>query len=434
MTDPRPGSAARAFSPRTVLALVLIGGFVFAALLWSIGTGMAGGPVNNGGSHAGGTGLNGYAALAELLDRQGYSVRRSRSERSLDAPGLLVLTPPHHAKADEIDRIVAQRRHAGPTLLILPKWNAMRVPASMRPPEARDGWVILGGASKPGWGDNLELSGPLDVRIDRLAPAQARWRGLGHAGALPASGAVQSIEAARIIPLVRDGQGQILAGYIDDGQYPALERAAGAGSGTGRRLYPVVIVAEPDLMNNYGFADRNRAMLALDMMRAAMGDRKMPITFDLTLNGLGRSANLLTLAFSPPFLAATLCLVMAALALGWRAFLRFGPPRRAGREIAFGKRALVANTGGLIRRTGRIHLLAGPYLRRARERLARAFGLPRGADMAAIDAAIDRALAARRPDADPFSAVAARLSAARTPHDLIKAAKDIHALERTLQR
>ncbi len=164
-----------------------------------------------------------------------------------------------------------------------------------------------------------------------------------------------------------------------------------------------------------------------------MPEKRLPVSFDLTLNGFARSANLLTLAFTPPFLAATLCLLIAALAVGWRAFLRFGPPRQGTRAIAFGKRALIANAAGLIRRTRRLHLVAAPYADHARERLARALALPRLADAEATEAAIDRALAARAGTPAPFSQIAARLRAARRPADILKAARDMHSLERTLK-
>ena len=56
------------------------------------------------------------------------------------------------------------------------------------------------------------------------------------------------------------------------------------------------------------------------------------------------------------------------------------------------------------------------------------------ADAAATEAAIDRALAARAPDAAPFSQIAGRLRAARRAPDIVRAAQDLHALERTLLR
>ncbi|MCB2061164.1 MAG: DUF4350 domain-containing protein [Novosphingobium sp.] len=429
-------AGAGPFSPRAVLVLVLFGAAVFVALLWMIGTGYGTGSANDGGNHAGGKGLNGFAAFAAYLDKRGYAVRNSRSEAVLDDPGLLVLTPPHVTDGKELDRIVGHRHLIGPTMVILPKWIASGVPQGT--PGAKKGWVRLSGARPPIWKgfrDDVSVSvGPLD-KGDKAA----RWTGAGLEGKLPVAEKVQAGSGAKLVPLVvgkRDGR--ILAAYVDDGgSYPLLEQMAlrpRGDSRTRRRYFPLVMVFEPDLLDNYGMARAANARLGERLVQAAGYGAADGVNFDLTLNGHGRSPNLLTLAFTPPFLAATLCLLMAALAVGWRAFLRFGPARKPVRAIAFGKRALVANSAGLIRRARRLHLIAAPYARRARERLAAALGLPRLADPAETEAALDRAIAARLPDSAPFSAISARLAAARKPHDILRAAQDLHALERTLQR
>jgi hypothetical protein len=253
---------------------------------------------------------------------------------------------------------------------------------------------------------------------------------------------VQSGKGKRLVPLVvGQDDGRILAAYVDDGgSYPALEQLAnrpvaqGNVENNAEGLYPIVLVFEPDLLDNYGMARFANAELAEKLVHAAAGGADQTVSFDLTLNGFTRTPNLLTLAFTPPFFAATLCLLLAALAVGWRAALRFGPPREVVRAIAFGKRALVANAAGLIRRSRRLHLIATPYATRARERLARALALPRLADSDATEAAIDRALVARASDATPFSVTAQRLRSAHSRHDIVKAAQDLHALERTLIR
>ena len=427
---------ATPFNPRAVLALVLLGSALFIALLYMIGSGMDSGSTNDGGGHAGGKGLNGYAALADLLERRGYTVRRTRSKARLDDPGLLVLTPPLYGDADKLGEILAKRRRAGPTLLVLPKWQTMRANAASGQPQARKGWVIIGDGKAPEWGNQIKQIGSLDLKVDALQGESARWHGLGRDGVLAAPQATQSMTSGSMVALVRDGNGQMLAGYLDDtGIYPSLDADAGVSSSTANdeTLQPLVIVAEPDLLDNYGLADRNRAMLALALVSSAMEHKHLPVSFDLTLNGFARSANLLTLAFTPPFLAATLCLLIAAQVVGWRGFLRFGPPRTAIRAIAFGKRALIANAAGLIRRSRRLHLVAVPYADHVRERLVRALALPRIADVAATEAAIDRALAARAGSPAAFSKAAARLRATRRSADIVKAAQDLHSLERTLK-
>lgn len=421
--------AQNPFSPRAVLALVVMGAAVFVLLLWMMGAGMMSGSSNDGGAHVGGKGLNGYAAMADYLERRGYTVRRSRSETALDDEGLLVLTPPQIADGAELNRIVQARRLIGPTLVVTPKWIAAGVPSGT--PDARKGWVVLAGTQAPSWTGFLD-----DVTVDIAPTTGSGWAGAGLSGKLPRRDAVLSGRGENMVTLVTGGSERVLAGYIyDEGVYPALEELAGMDSyGDNENLYPVVVVFEPDLLDNYGMGDRANAELAERLIGAAAEDAGKRVTFDMTLNGLGRSPNLLTLAFTPPFLAATLCLIIAALVAGWRAFLRFGSPRKTGRAIAFGKGALVANTAGLIRRTRRLRLIAAPYATASRERLAKALALPRLADAEATERAIDRALAGRDAAAPSFSEIATRLRAAHQPEAMLKAARELHSLERKLTR
>ena len=64
------------FRPRTVLGLVAVGAIAFVALLWFLGNG--GGNANNGGGHASGRGLNGFAGLVAMLEADGVEIRRAR--------------------------------------------------------------------------------------------------------------------------------------------------------------------------------------------------------------------------------------------------------------------------------------------------------------------------------------------------------------------
>ena len=104
--------AGNPFSPRAALALILFGALVFVALLYMIGSGATGGSTNDGGGHAGGKGLNGFAAFAGFIEKRGYAVRRVRDPAVLDDPGLLVLTPTATADGAEIEKIVSARRTA----------------------------------------------------------------------------------------------------------------------------------------------------------------------------------------------------------------------------------------------------------------------------------------------------------------------------------
>lgn len=431
------GRGAGPFSSRTALALVVGGIAVFVLVLWMIGAGMSDRKTNNGQAHAGGKGLTGYAAFAQYLGKRGYNVSLVKSLGALGQPGLLVLTPPAYTDTKALARTVERHRPAGPTMIVVPKWNAYRLPLKRK--DIKEGWVALGGprvAEWKGFYDDIGLS--LDAR--RARQGRVDWVGAGLSGPLPSPSAVLTGQGDDLVPLVETGDGRILAGYVaDGGDYPALRDMAlheepEDEEGQEHGNYPVIFVFEPDLIDNYGLSHSENALLGERLVAAALEGDEKRVAFDLTFNGFGRSRSLLTLAFEPPFLAATLCLMLAALVLGWRAFNRFGPALLGTRALAFGKRALVSNAAGLIRRTRRMHLIGGPYADAVQGRLVRALALPARASGEDAEAAIDRALRARDPQAPGYAATAAALRAARRPTDMLRAARTLHSLERTLTK
>jgi hypothetical protein len=425
--------SASPFSPRTVIALLVVGAAALIALLYAIGAGWDGRGDRNGGAHAGANGLNGFAGLARLLEAQGHPVSLSRSEAQLEDEALLVLTPQSNADGKRVSEIVETRRRSGPTLVILPKWLAIEA-ATLRAIEAPRGWVVLSGAIVPEWLESIEGLEDADARIVE----RKRWQGIDLSGTLPDPKRVLAIDASRVLPLVTDEGGDVLAGYIADrGTYPVLAEAARMpdrdpeAPDTDESLWPVVIVAEPDLLNNFGMADRTRAELAHAIVDAALDGHDLPIVFDLTLAGLGRSENLLTLAFAPPFLAATLSLLLAALVIAWRGLLRFGPPVAEAPALAQGKRQLARNAAALVERTRRLHLLGPPYAALITARLADALGV-RASDPMAREAAVAQGLALRGL-AEEFVAQTEALRHARHSAELLRAAGALRTIERTLE-
>lgn len=409
------------FSPRAALALVSAGAALLVLVLWLVGSGLAHGPLNDGGSHGASKGLTGYGALAQLLERRGWEVGTARTPAELKAPGLLVLTPPAEATGADLARAVDARRMIGPTIVVTPKWRTVPLDRlQVKPPGAQPGWSAIDGTALPEWKGFLD-----DVGVGLARIADPRWQAGDRRGTLPDGRAVLSGSGPRLVPLVTGAaDGRVLAARIADTDEPGE-------TGT----YPLIVVFEPDLIDNYGLAHGENALLALRLLDEARGGGSpRAVVFDLTFNGLARAPNLLTLAFTPPFLAATLCLLIAALIAGWRAFCRFGPPLASLPGMAPGKAQLVANAGSIVRRSGRLHLLGPPYAALVRERLAAALALPRQASPAATEEAIDRALAGRDPAAPSFSATALALRAARRRADLLGAAQALAALERKLKR
>jgi len=415
MSAGKTGRASNPFRAGTVALVVLVGALAFLLALFAIGKGWTGGGDRNGGEHAASTGLTGYAALYSLLDGTEHSPSLSYSQSEYDAPGLLVLTPPHNADAEAITDILQQRMYDGPTLLILPKWFAMPIPDQVEV-EKEPGWVVLGGMSAPQWFAGLDL----DSDAELANGSTARWTGFGLRGTLPDPDNMQALRIGPdsfFEPLVTDAEGDMLAGltYYDDG------------------VWPLVVVFEPDLMNNYGMADETRGRLAHQLIHVASDGDDLPVIFDLTLAGLGSSENLLTLAFAPPFLAATLCLILAALVVGWRSFRRFGPPVAQAPAMARGKRQLALNGAALLARVKRWHLLVDPYAALVGTRIAAKLGI-RDHEQSAREQAIDHALARTGHGGPTFSSAAHGLRSANGPGEILRAARTLKSIERTLTR
>lgn len=411
------------FSRGAVLAVVLVGFTAFVAMLYFIGAGDTGGPGEDGVAHASSRGLDGYAGFVQLLEAEGYEVEKSRGTDGMDTLGLLILTPPRYTDPAELAGVLRGRQYLGPTLVILPKWATGRLRGELSEEDeerVRSDWVELLGAGRLGWTEDLPAPYGFTAQMDNRGENNpARWAGFGLSGSLPTKTKIYVEQDATFDPLIIDDSGRMLAFH-----------AVGArGTDYYENAHWVTFVVEPDLVNNYGLSDAQRAAAALALVDAAGYGDSDPITFDLSLHGYGNSTNLLTLAFQPPFLAATLCLILAMLIVGWRAFLRFGPTAVSGQEIAFGKQRLVSNGAGLIVRARRLGLLADPYVTLMERRLGKLLGIARP------DAeAIDHALAIRLPDEEPFSIRAARLHNAARPMEILRAAKALNALTGKLAR
>ena len=419
--------AGNPFAPGAVIGLLAVGAAAFLLFLYALGAGWTGHDRTSGAGHAASNGLNGYAGLVDLLKRQGLDVSTSRNKAQLDAEALLVLTPEYGQDPAKLAKLLRARRQEGPTLLILPKWEAADVSQLPGAKGVRRGWVVLGDPQSPDWFKKVEGFDQTDIRLDKTGT----WEGLGRGGKLPAA-QTQSIFGPGFARIVGDGQGGSLVAFLDDGgYYPTLLPLAGrVVDEKAPRRWAVTVVAEPDLFNNQGLADQERARLAVQLVRAAREEQSLPVVFDLTLAGLGASDNLLTLAFEPPFLAATLCLLLAGVVVAWRALRRFGPPLAEVPALAFGKAQLARNGGGLIERSRRLHLLGPPYAALLAGRIAARLGV-REIQPEARDNQAARLLEARGLAAD-YSARLDALRTARKAGELIRAAGALKSIERTL--
>lgn len=386
------GTSANPFARGTVLLMVAIGFAAFVALLYAIGAGGALRPGNNGQAHGASSGAIGYSALGRLLEQTGTPVRYGRGPDALQQQDLLIVTPQLSSDPKELAALVNQRAFTGPTIIILPKWQASPIQG------LKTGWVQL---------DSPFVAIQSPQLLAQLLPVKTRLEGVDDTLATKmlvqpetpeqqaalirqALKARVTITGDRLKTVLADAPtGRARVAVIEDGGwYPSLDANAPAepGPGVQQGRYPVVIVADADLMNNLGLANRKTAAQALQIIDAAWSGGGEGVVFDLTQNGLGASENLLSVAFRPPFVGAVASLLLAAIAFGWMAFFRFGPPVSDERPFGFGKTALVKGSAGLIRRLGRDRLTGEAYADLLRDRAARALGLLPSLPPAEVDA------------------------------------------------
>ena len=386
------GTSANPFARGTVLLMVAIGFAAFVALLYAIGAGGALRPGNNGQAHGASASAIGYSALGRLLEQTGTPVRYGRGPDALQQQDLLIVTPQLSSDPKELAALVNQRAFTGPTIIILPKWQASPIQGF------KTGWVQL---------DSPVAALQSPQILSQLLAVRTQLEGVDES--LAANGLIQpetpeqkaamirqalkarvTITGDRLKTVLADATtGRARAAVIEDGGwYPSLDANAPTepGPSVQQGRYPVVIVADADLMNNLGLANRKTAAQALQIIDAAWSGGGEGVVFDLTQNGLGASENLLSVAFRPPFVGAVASLLLAAIAFGWMAFFRFGPPVSEERPFGFGKTALVKGSAGLVRRLGRDHLTATAYADLQRDRAARALGLPPSLPPAEVDA------------------------------------------------
>ena len=376
--DTGPATVHAAFNPSAIAALIIAGVLGFVAF-WALSAFAPElGQGRDGGAHALSRSAISYSAVVELLRADGLSVEIDRSPDS--ESGLLVLTPPPTASAADLaERIEAHGDQ--PVLIVLPRWQT-------RPHAERSGWVYRG---------------------DSLGESAARWLAAepfrlnlsfreegGFAGS--AHDRVLAVQASGITPVVAGAQGGAVIGRID-------------------AMPQVLLLADPDLIANHGVATPARAAAAVALIRSVAPGND--VHFDVILNGFGSGRSLLRLAFTPPFLGLTLCLLAAGLLALLAGFLRFGPPLRDVRAVAFGKAALVANSARLIVQAQRVQHFAAMYADQVRSSVARRMHAPAALTGADLDAWLDRF----GDGPDRFSTLAAALARASTSFEAVARAR-----------
>lgn len=400
-----PAGQPPAFRSGAILAMVVVGIVAFAAMavLAAYAPELRSG--QDGRAHALSKSAVGFAGAPILMKAMGETVLVSRTRPAGLKDSVVVLTPDGGVKPEVFRPFAGAAR----TLIVLPKWRAA-------PDPMRKGFVRNGGAH--GGGDFYERLLSAYSKTTRTAVrsgvSRPALRGVGGPFA-----------AGTYLPLGPIDRLQTVSG---EGWAPALTDESGAMVlAYSRRRPDVWLLADPDLLNNQGLKSLDNARAGAAILRTASAGGARTILFDVTLAGYERGRGLGRLMLEPPWLAATLIGVAAAILMGVHALARFGQPRRKGRPFPLGARALVDNSADLVRMARKEHELAPAYAALTRAQVLRAAGAH-----AAEEHWLDD-LARRRGAAAP-SELAAEAETARTRDDLTAVARKLYEWRQEMMR
>jgi hypothetical protein len=395
-------SSAAPFAARTVAILIAVAVFSFGAIMVLAGWSPELRDRDRAGDHPFSTSAIGYNGIVRLLEAQGYPVEISRFKSNLDGHyGLMILTLSTRGMGKSLEEYELQ----SDTLIVLPKWSGMvdwTNPSRMKDTDLANESLVA---------SVLDALG-IEAEVMRTDVPGRVATPFGQATIKPDL-QLQLLQSEELTPIIRTGEGALLS------QLP------------GRDIY---ILADPDLINTFGLAERENARFAMQMINMMRYSDDEPIIFDATLHGFTRSENLLQMMFDIPFLGVTLVALAAALLLGWAATIRFGPPARETRAIALGKQALADNSAGLVSMARRETRMAPGYLSLIRRRLSKQIGAPRNLTEAQLSELFDR-LGPEEVSGKTFSQIEAGLRGpAANREDLMHKARDLWRWRRDILR
>jgi len=338
------GAVQAIFNPRTLLLLIILGVFSFGAYFTLSGFSGDLKSGNNGGAHALSKSAIGYGGLLHLLKQNNENVNLSRSYvlRDDKRNQVRIISLTSGWFSNDIDELVLDT----PTLIILPKWRTRKHPK-------QSGWVQK--LNTPNNDTvNLERIEKLldavvgevvikrsDAQSEKLTIPPSSWLGTDEDINFYNYEQIQTISGNDLVSVIVSDKGTILALEPDSDVY---------------------ILSDPGFLNTHGLANPDRAEFAYTVLQTLKEQTNADgFVFDLSLHGFVRSQNLIKLALTPPFLAATLCLLAMGLLIAWQAVVRFGDPIKTDGKIAMGKLSLIINAAGFIKLAGREYKMAPDY-------------------------------------------------------------------------
>jgi hypothetical protein len=263
----------------------------------------------------------GHKGLVRLLEKLDIPVVVSRSDSGDKAGlGLLIVAEPTVTDAASRERLTRLLASAPRTLVVLPKWYGSV--------ERGKAWIQDASYLPVGEVESVLEAMELDkpATLHRM-PAPVGW--LAGASAMrPVIREPQLIATDGLTAMVFDRAANQLLGRA--------ERAGGT-------LY---VLADPDVLNNFGLRTAENARFTIDLIDELRNDG--PVVIDETMHGYAESPSLVRTLFRFPLVVATLQVLVCAVLVVWAAMVRFGPRRGAPPPIMPGKDYLIRNTAALL--------------------------------------------------------------------------------------
>lgn len=272
----------------------------------------------------------GYAALYHTLQQLGIPVAENTAERVPAGAALVVVAEPSRDKAvlAHVRDVLAR---ANAVLLVLPKRSGK--PDAEHPGTiGRDALLPLADAQQV-----LALADE-SAAVERY-PRASGWTTHAPLAGTPSTRGVQLVHG--LVPLVEAPEG-MLVGEIRRGE---------------RRI---VVVSDPDVLENHGLARGDDAVLATALIASLRGGGSGRVLFDEVPHGyVSRALGIARLLFTFPFVLVTAQIALAAGLLAWSGASRFGAPRAREPALALGKRSLIDGGARLLAFAGKL-----PYVDR----------------------------------------------------------------------
>lgn len=312
---------------------------VASVLLMAYGRDLQGGPPP--GAHSFSDSALGHRAVVLLLTRLGLGVTSRRSLSSGDAgPGrpLVLAEPNPKGESWRPDQLQALSQEAAsrqaPLVVVLPKWRAgaarkdkPRWLSSVRLMPEEDVAKVLEALNE------ADLQGLIPQRFDGVRRCEARWNRTAVEYRM-------DVDALQLLP-----PSPSLRALVSCGSYALVAERKATGSRP-----RIVLVADPDLLNNHGLGRGDNAILIHQLFTQGLG--ATGAVFDETIHGFSRDLGLLAEALSFPLVLGVLqALVLLGVVL-WAGMGRFGKPLPASLGLAAGKEILIDNTAKMLANSG----------------------------------------------------------------------------------